>query len=267
MKIVLYVFVVVLSLSTIVFGHFHWESKLASKVEAAKADVSERETSSFERSATKEPQQDESKSVDQLSSNLPQPLQEQIQTAIHNKTKVKFSIIGSGELNATEGWSGHLAKGLTEAYGEGVFDLQVTGFGDLDSTKVHSSEKMINIAENKPDLVLIEPFIMNDNIGVRLDDSKESIKIIERRLKEENPNVTIFIQPPHPIYDPQHYQVQINTIKEFSAEEDFIYLDHWENWPGVQDEEIKKYIEGIDRPNEKGHKLWSEYLINYFTGK
>ncbi|MGM7702996.1 SGNH/GDSL hydrolase family protein [Pseudalkalibacillus sp. Hm43] len=273
MKKLLYIFVVVLSISAVIFGHLHWQSKLASKVEAAKDNVIDSDRGT-ERDKEKAPAQketntatDSTQTIEQLTSNLPSSLQERIMSAKENNEKVKFAIIGSGELTTDNGWTGQFVNGMKQAYGEELFDIVAIGFGDTSSTEIHSSEKYIKISQSQPDIALIEPFILNDNKGINIDDSMDSIKIMERRLKDENPEVSIFLQPPHPIYQPGHYMTQINSVKELADETEMIYLNHWDAWPDVQDEEINNFVNGVSGPKEEGNTLWAEYLINYFTGK
>jgi hypothetical protein len=273
MKNALYIFVLVLSISTVIFGHIHWKSKLASQVEAAKSELnSSNTTGNNSENTTTDKKETQStsegnNSVDELISNLPNALQEKMIVSKENNEALKVAIIGSGSINTDSGWTGQFTDGLNQAYGKEFFDIAATGFGKSISTSIHSSEKFIEIAKSQPDLVLLEPFILNDNIGVNIDDSLESIRIMERRLKEKNPNVTIFLQPPHPLFQPNHYKTQVDSVKLFAEETDMVYLDHWDNWPDVQNEVINDYVEGKSGPNEQGHELWAEYLVDYFTGK
>jgi hypothetical protein len=61
--------------------------------------------------------------------------------------------------------------------------------------------------------------------------------------------------------------VEVEQLKTLAENEGYTFIDHWKNWPDYQSEEIKDYIlydSGSIAPNEKGHEVWAEYIIDIF---
>lgn len=119
----------------------------------------------------------------------------------------------------------------------------------------------------KLDIVIFEPYLLDGNGLFSINQSLQNISGIIEDLKAENPDVFIFLQPGQPIHKAIYYPVDIEAMKNWSEENGHTYINHWSSWPDYQSDELLDYMkhESII-PNEKGHKVWAEYIIKYFTG-
>ncbi|WP_261131708.1 SGNH/GDSL hydrolase family protein [Bacillus sp. Marseille-Q3570] len=268
MKKLLYITTIILSIAIIVLGHFHWNSKINDAIANAKANaepLSKKDETKEESVKGKESELD----VDDLTKNLSEKARMLVGGAIESGETIEVALIGSEAQGMGEApWPELLQIGIDHAYGEGIFELKSYDFGEDHSNVAIYKEKMADIVDSQPDIVLLEPFIMNDNGDVGVKDTIEAIKILERRFSESNEDTVFMLQPSHPIFEPQVYAMQVEGIKEFAEKEKITYLDHWDNWPDVKDEKVRDYIkDDLSGPNDKGNEVWAEYLINYFTGK
>ncbi|WP_349408686.1 SGNH/GDSL hydrolase family protein [Pseudalkalibacillus sp. SCS-8] len=271
MKKFLYITTILLSVAAIIFGHIHWKNKISNTIVSANDEVSadENENQAAE-STDNEDTEDEQqqRNIDELTKNLTDEAAAVVKAAVKAGESVEVAVIGSGaQKMGSNPWPGLVQAGLDEAYGEGVFLIQNHSFGDQFSIHARVEQRMYDIIEGKPDMVLLEPFLMNDNGDVNPEHSIGSVRILKRSFEDANEDIIFMVQPPHPIYQPTVYGTQVSMLQEYAEENGVTYLDHWENWPDTDDEEIKKYLVELEGPNDEGNKLWAEYIINYFTGK
>ena len=139
---------------------------------------------------------------------------------------------------------------------------------DLTSIAFINEEKVTEVIEEQPDLILFEPFTLKDNGVVGIDDSLENVSAVIASVKESLPQTQVILQPPHPLYKANFYPTQVEELQQFAEDNDIPYLNHWEAWPDQDSEEIKEYIsEDSSQPSAKGHQVWAEYLIDYFIAK
>ncbi|UTE77507.1 SGNH/GDSL hydrolase family protein [Rossellomorea sp. KS-H15a] len=195
--------------------------------------------------------------------NWPEQAQADYQAAVDNGETYKLALVGSPALGKDEnGWSVQVKDALEEEYGE---SLEVSIFQyDTVSTDFIYGEDSDEVIDYAPDMVLFEPFSLNDNSrGVSADDNQYSIEFFLKELLGANEDVVMLLQPSHPIDGATYYPRDIEGLKEFAKEKDITYLDHWTAWP--DSEELKSLLaEKQDGPNEDGHELWADYLTDYF---
>lgn len=151
---------------------------------------------------------------------------------------------------------------LEKQYGN---TIEITIFQwDTDSLHFINGEEVDEVTAFAPDMVLNEPFSLNNNsIGVSAEDNLDSIDIFKRQLMEANEDAVLLLQPTHPIYGATYYPRDVEKLKEYAEEKGIPYLDHWKAWPGVESLE-KMLVDTKDTSNEEVHSLWAGYLINYF---
>ena len=139
---------------------------------------------------------------------------------------------------------------------------------DLTSIAYINEEKITEVMEEQPDLILFEPFTLKDNGKVGIDDSLENTSAVIASVKESLPQTEVILQPPHPLYNANFYPKQVEELQQFAEDNGITYLNHWEAWPDKNSEEIKEYIsEDSSQPSSKGHQLWADYLTDYFIAK
>ncbi|MBM7714973.1 hypothetical protein JOC94_001945 [Bacillus thermophilus] len=181
-----------------------------------------------------------------------------------NEQPFKLALVGSKALGEeANGWSIQLQKALADAYGE-TLDVKIFQYeeqSDQFITSGHGKE----VAEFQPDIVLFEPFTLNDNGTVTLEDSHENIHTFISTVQKEKEEAVVILQPPHPIHNATFYPSEVEALEKFAKDNNLPFLNHWAKWPAVENEELRSYLlEDQSAPNDKGHEVWFTYLNEYF---
>ncbi|MGD6961112.1 SGNH/GDSL hydrolase family protein [Fictibacillus phosphorivorans] len=263
MKKVMYSLIIALSIASIIFGNYYYKFKINETAEAAKMELSKTKSVSNESSSIKEITKKEEINV---TKNLPDSIVSKIQAKQNQQKPVEFVILGS-EVNALqEGtWTSLFQKELTNDYGSDAFNLTVITTKET-SDIVLEDQLYKEALTLKPDLVLIEPFLLNDNGNYVMEDTLIYVEKIINDFEELESKPVIMLQPTNPIYQPKYYAEQVSMLKDYADNKGFIYLDHWTNWPDVNSNELNNYIES-NKPNQKGYMLWAEFFKNYFIAE
>ena len=261
MKQFLVLLLALICVGTLIYGSLHWKEKTS--VSAEKSVSEDR---------TKEPEQKESPArIDseeplRFTQNWPEPARENYKLALEDGRPFTILLAGSISLGVDDGgWSQQLKRSLEEAYGDTI-QVKVKSY-ELTSAEFLSEEKLEELVSLQPDLTLLEPFTLMDNGLVMISNSHQNIEAIRSGLSEANPDSVMLLQPPNPLYNANYYPVQVDALKQFAEEEEIPYLDHWTAWPDPESKEIEDYLveqDGTTLPNEKGHQVWYEYLLDYF---
>lgn len=255
---VLTALIFIICILTIIAGKIHWNQKINAAGNAADRTSSEE----FK-------QETEAGKIDSLTRHLPGELVTKIEKAKEKGETLHIVAIGSEATAEGSGtWTSVLQSKLDRTYGKGLFQVIVENYGDDLSVTVVQQEKYTSAVEHEPDIVLFEPFILNDNGKVAMTNTLESIDIIMNKFQETVEDVVIMLQPPNPIHNAIHYPGQVQTLKAYAEEHSIIYLDHWSSWPDLDSEEMLEYVdEENELPSKKGHQVWGEYIGKYFTGE
>ena len=179
----------------------------------------------------------------------------------------KIAFLGSNaQGEGKESWPEIVKASLNDTFGDHI--VVSTYSYDLTSNAYINEEKITEVMEEKPNLILFEPFTLKDNGKVGIDDSLENTSAVIASVKESLPQTEVILQPPHPLYNANFYPKQVQELQQFAEENEITYLNHWGAWPDQDSEEIKEYIsEDSSEPSAKGHQVWAEYLIDYFIAK
>lgn len=243
----------------LILGNLHWKEKTTIiKPEAAETKTAA-EGSAIDTA---------SEAVIQVAANWPEESKEILKKRVAEGKPFKIQIVGSAALGeGPASWPEILKAQLQKEFGESVIDVSINSY-DQNSLSYTSDNKQQNIIEAKPDLVILEPFILKDNGAVAIEDSLANTKNIMEDVKAANPETTFIIQPAHPLYNSQFYPIQVQNLKEFAEESKVTYLDHWTAWPEQDNQELTDYLsDDNSQPSEKGHEVWAEYLVDYFISK
>ena len=271
MKKILVIAAIILSIGAVVAGKIHWDKKIEAKSTLLKAnnELKTENVSNDNESKDKETSTDEIsyEEIEPYTKNLPEEIVNKIEKAIQTEQPIHLVMIGSASTPVSpNGWPTLLKQELENTYGNAIFTITIKEYAD------HTSKDFVDKGLGKevialnPDVVLFEPFILADNGKVRLNERLANIESILDALFAELPELTVLLQPANPLLKATYYPNEVNKLKEFAEEKGYIYLDHWTAWPDHQTDEISPYIAN-NLPTEKGHKTWSEYLINYFISK
>ncbi|MED1601707.1 SGNH/GDSL hydrolase family protein [Alkalihalophilus marmarensis] len=180
---------------------------------------------------------------------------DQIIGKYQNNQTISIAVIGSdahaqgemfenGQSIEIPSWPDLAEEDLNELYGEEAFDIQyLSGYKDLTTSEFYAGEALQQIEAMNPDIIVFEPFLLNDHSILPLDKTIMNLSSIVSA---------------------------IDALERFAQEEDLPYLDHWDAWPLTNDQEIGQYLvelpDGKFRPNKQGHTVWSEKIVDYFAG-
>ncbi|GIN58821.1 hydrolase [Lederbergia ruris] len=242
-------------------GYLYWKDRTG--VVASEVDQNPKSDDSSE-SANKESdkekkQKDVDPAVVELASNWPEEAQADLREAVENGERYPIALVGSLALGGDDGWAAMLKEALEESYGEDVVDVKLFEY-DLTSRQFINEERYEEVVDFAPKLVLYEPFILEDNGVVDVDENQENIEAFLDAI----PDAVVLLQPARPVPDSSIYPQQVKDLEAYAKAQDIPYLDHWENWP----EDASDYVvSGESAPNKKGHEVWFEYLQEYFIAE
>lgn len=194
-----------------------------------------------------------------LTANLPESTVEMLMSRLDAGEPVQLLAVGSSSFEAP---ANQLADALDDAYGDWI-ETDVQTFGGTSDTFLSKEVGEIDWGKGY-DLVIYEPFTLYNNGLVTIEDEQEDALELRGRVVEEVKDATFFITPPQPIHQPNYYMTQINALREFVEAKDIPFIDHWNQWPGVDSEEILDYVDDEYEPTDKGVEAWAKSLKEYF---
>jgi hypothetical protein len=270
--------ITILAISCVAFlflGNMYWKERTSI---SATSDTAGTETKSSDEAVAEENEDDQVKEeaeavepeedvdVQTLISNWPEKAQQRFITLREEGTPFKVAVVGSNAMGVEEnGWAPQLKGALTTSYGDQI-EVELFQY-DLTSIDFINGTESDEVISTEPDLVLLEPFSLVDNSNsVGTVQNHDSILMFQNRLNEVNEEGVLVLQPPHPLAGATYYPEQIESLEEFAVEEGITYIDHWTGWP-EEDELVDYLIESQDTPNEKGHELWADELMEYFISE
>ncbi|WP_010676967.1 SGNH/GDSL hydrolase family protein [Bacillus timonensis] len=268
MKKLIVIFVSVLSLAVIIAGKVHWDSKIEATTKAeSQLKNSKAEGISGKDASDKKKGETPKEDLIAYTKNLPEEVVSKIELAIQSKEPLKLVIMGSASTpEDPNGWPTLFKQELENTYGKDVFEVSIHEYPNLTSETVVTEELYQEVIDLKPDVLLLEPFILADNGLVTMDDRLENLTTMLTDFYNQLPELTVLLQPANPLLKATYYPNEVQELKGFAEQNGYIYLDHWTAWPDHQTDDIEDYlVDGL--PSEKGHKVWADYLINYFVAK
>ncbi|MGD6802096.1 SGNH/GDSL hydrolase family protein [Rossellomorea aquimaris] len=260
MKKLFIVLLMLVSVGVILLGNLHWKT-LNSAPAATEAESTDLEGET----ETKDEASKESSPDGKLSytGNWSPEMRSIYENKLEEGEAFNLMIAGSQAMDAVEpGWNDLVAEAVKAKYGD---TITVHSFPyDSNSFDFVAEAKAEEIADLDPNLVIFEPLTLNDNSLVRIEDSLVHIQTIYEDISASNVGMELVLTPPQPVHSPNWYATQISELEKFADNEGYTYIDHWENWPDVESEEIKNYLNGEgSSPNEQGQKAWAEAIISY----
>ncbi|WP_079506564.1 SGNH/GDSL hydrolase family protein [Mesobacillus jeotgali] len=255
MKHFLTICLTIVCFAILVLGNQHWKEKTKVTAYEDKSGLYKEEKDEAEHVGTE---------ILSYTKKWPVEAQLSYKRAINDKKPYKILIAGSPALGQqSSGWAYILKDKLKETFHETI--VVSVKIYDLNSTQIIEERKYEELAAEKADLILLEPFILKDNGQVTIENSNENINKIIESIKTANLGAIVLLQPANPLFQAKYYPVQVDSLKEYAESNNITYLNHWDAWPDPQSEDIKKFLIGEPgTPNEKGHQLWADYLIDYF---
>lgn len=247
---------------TLVAGKQHWDEKLDSvytKTEqaAVKVKAETQDSSTEEIILTAAERKDE---IAHLTKNLPNELKGKFAEATP-ENPLQLAILGSASTSLHEtAWPNLLKKDLLKSYGENYITITIQEIKQKTSAEVVKEMLYQGTAAAKPDILLIEPFLLYDNGKVTMPNRLENLTTMLNEFRNANKDISILIQPANPIPDSFHYPKEEYDLKRFAKRNNYIYLNHWEAWP----DKLTDHLTKDNLPNEEGNKIWAGFLAKYF---
>ncbi|MCA0991596.1 SGNH/GDSL hydrolase family protein [Pseudalkalibacillus hwajinpoensis] len=258
MKKFLLLFLFIICVSGILLGKMHWENKIETMSIKANAKETQKSTVADEKAGN---------SLDGAMSNFSKELKELVQKKVSDNKSITIAAVGSDATSdGDDSWPSILQSELDESYGKEVFSINVRSLGDKNSLEAMRIIREEGV-ETTPDVLLLEPFLLKDNGEIRIEDSLDAITSIISTYKNVNEDMIIILQPSNPLYDSKYYPLQVDQLKKYAKDNDYLYLNHWNEWPNQDSEKMAEYLTEESEPNKKGHQVWADYLVGYFTGQ
>ncbi|MEH7549082.1 SGNH/GDSL hydrolase family protein [Neobacillus vireti] len=249
-------------LTVVVWGHSNWNKKIA---------VASSHLSSFKQADGGSSQITTGSDQEELlayTSNWPSTAVETFKKALKEEKTYKILFVGSPAIGSETAGSYPIVKEkLLETFGKKNIQVTLKTFNST-STKFISDNKQDDLADEKADVIVLEPFILLNNGEVLPENTLKDITKIMDDIKANQPETTFILQPSYPLFQAKIYPSQVAVLKKFAQENKIAYLDHWTAWPNSNTNAFKEYLlpDG-SAPSEKGYEVWSNYLIKYFTNQ
>ncbi|WP_404322752.1 hypothetical protein LG298_24080 [Cytobacillus firmus] len=244
----------------LIAGNLHWQDKIADSTAPESSPAAEK-------SKVADPADPEKERIMSLAANWPENSRKQLEKDLDEQRAFSITILGSKSLGeGSDSWPVLLKAELQSAYGKDLMELRTLSYDMTSSQFVN--QNMEDFLKNPGDLILFEPFTLNDNGEVGSKAGLENLVLVMEEVKSKNPDSTFILQPPHPLYDTIYYPKDVEKLKEYSKENSIPYLDHWTAWPELDDPVMKEFLAfDNSQPSEKGHRVWADFLIDYFIHK
>jgi hypothetical protein len=202
-----------------------------------------------------------------FASNWPEEASANFEAAVKEGRPFKILLAGSPAMGTeSEGWAAILKNELEDTFGE-TMSVSVRTY-KMTSKEFIEEGKHEELAAEQADLVLLEPFILMNNgkIGNAL--AAEHYTMMIEAIKETNQDTNVILQPANPLSKAKYYPVQVDELKAYAKDNQLPYLDHWQAWPTTEADRLELLtISDPSFPNENGHQVWAEFLIDYFIAK
>jgi hypothetical protein len=199
----------------------------------------------------------------ELAANWPEAAKAQFKQALAEQKPFKILFVGSTAME----WEKNVTQNISESFGSDKVITAIHTY-DLTTEEIIRENKQLELAAEQAQLIVIEPFLLNDNGHLKIDVTLANITKMMEDIKAGNPDTTFILQPSYPIYLPKYYSVQTEALKEYAAVNNLTYLDHWTAWPATDHPDIQNYLnEDQSAPNELGYQAWAQYLSAYFIKK
>ncbi|MCR8850366.1 hypothetical protein NQ095_18265 [Rossellomorea sp. SC111] len=272
MKKFLLIILAIMTISTVIGGKYHWNQKVSavqgkvSETEQKSKVISEEELKSIENQKVERAREkDRLLKLDKVNF-LPKELHPAFQKAIEESRPVHLMITGSSSTSQKDGaWPELLERQLVDTYGESLIHVTIKEIDGKTSQQVVKENLYNDMVKMKPDILLLEPFLLYDNGEIKMSERLKNISKIIQSFKKANPDLITLLQPANSIYGATYYPNEEKDLERYAKQNDYIYMDHWKAWPDYNKKEIEEYLTEKNVPNEKGNEMWAAYLKKYFV--
>jgi hypothetical protein len=244
------------------YGHSYWNQRIAT------ASNSTPSTSDKQPSEVNIQTNENSSELLKLTRNWPNRSVERFQQTLDEKKVFKILFVGSPAMGSeTSGAFPLVKEQLMKAFGQDHIQVTIKTYNSTSTQFIHNNAQA-EIASEKADLIVFEPFIWLNNGEVLMEDSLKDATTFMDDIQTKNPETAFILQPAFPIYKAKIYPTQVEELKKFAEKNKITYIDHWSAWPNPDTNELKAYLlPDQSAPSDKGNQLWSEYLAQFLISK
>lgn len=257
MKVLVNILAAIVLIVTVVAGKMYWNHQTSAEAS---------NTAAKESSSTNSARKAASGNWEDYAGNLPKSVKVKLKEADASGKPMKLLIVGSQATSTdSKGWPTMLKKTLNNTYGS-LVDVNVLEYKDTTTLDFVRNQNYKDIVKEKPDVLLFEPFLLNDNGVVGITNTLDNLAVIMSHITEADKDLVTILQPSQPIYNATNYPKEAEALGEFAKENGYEYVNHWSAWPDYKSEKILDYLVEKQRvPTAKGNTAWSSYLEEYFT--
>ncbi|WML24555.1 SGNH/GDSL hydrolase family protein [Neobacillus sp. OS1-33] len=244
------------------YGHSYWNQRITTASNMAPS------TSDKQPSKVDTQTNENSNELLKLTRNWPSRSIDRFQQTLDEKKVFKLLFVGSPAMGSeTSGAFPLVKEHLMKAFGQDHIQVTIQTFNSTSTQFIHNHTPA-EIASEKADLIIFEPFIWLNNGEVLIEDSLKDATTFMDDIQTRNPETAFILQPAFPIYKAKIYPAQVEELKKFAKKNKITYIDHWSTWPNPDSKEIKDYLlPDQSAPSDKGNQLWSEYLTQFLISK
>lgn len=198
-----------------------------------------------------------------LAENASPQVQAVIKARLNAGEKIDFLMIGSSAMTEGEpGYADRLKTALEEAYRDAV-NITMTSLDTTSDAFIQNLSDEVALDAGY-DIVLFEPFSINNNGVLTAEDQQQYINQFKNLLKEYVEDAELVLHPSQPLHNATFYPVEVVAIQDFANNNDIPYIDHWANWPASDSQELPNFLNENGGPNQAGAEVWANTLIHYF---
>ncbi|TDL32624.1 hypothetical protein E2R51_08030 [Jeotgalibacillus sp. S-D1] len=173
-------------------------------------------------------------------------------------------VASASALSSDENWTTIVEDELSSIYSETTLNFSVIS-NDGTSEEWFKAFEEGSFELDDEDIVLYELPTLMDNGVLSSEDQVFYTSSFLEDFTSLYPEASMFVLPSQPLYDSTFYPQQVEAVREAAEEYDITYVNHWTDWPSMDDEDLKNYLTEENDPNELGHMTWGTYLVNYFS--
>ncbi len=256
----------------LITSYIQWRVKLSSFNNIQTTSVKTEERSSNEGEKVPEKLKSEITDTTNISdlllktANQDQVVQDLFKKRFDSGEKVNFLIVGSTYMNSgSPGYGDQLSLALTETYGNHI-QVEVKALEGSSSTLVDDLKNIFNPSTHY-DIVLLEPFTLNNNGVVTPEDQHKHIVLIQKKIQSFVPDSVLVLHPAQPLPNGVFYPKEVQVLREFAQSKNIPYINHWGQWVDANSAVKNGLVDDNSEPTTEGAKVWSNALINYFIAE
>ena len=255
------IFFTIICIAALIFSYSTWKEKIQA-AGGQNAQPAATETPN-EASGATPAEAFPSLDIEKLTANMDSDVRTVFQQRFDAGEKLQLLVVGSDAMESGEpGYAELFVTAMTEAY-PGFVEIDVVPF---DGTSAEFIEANTDLSAGY-DVVLLEPFTLNNNGVVEIESEHAHIQEFAGRVKAEVSDAVLVLQPPQPIYGAQFYLTQVSNLEEFALRQNYGYINHWTAWPETTDVALKDYLTEEGTPAQRGAAAWATELNAYFIAE